>query len=154
MKIVIPTVLVMNLKKTNSIQLPGDISEDEEVETFVNKKENRKPVRLKNQKVNERKQNQLNTKLAKEATDVEKEEMNFDLFGQYVSAKMRNLSKISSEDEMETIEFNITSVVMKSRSKNVYSFNQAAGTYHHSVRHENKMSYLDKYKFIDFFLYG
>ena len=71
---------------------------------------------------------------AKKDNDIEKEEMNvlrsvvaatqepakrddFDLFGEYVATKMRKLSQKLDEDAIEIIEYEITTILMKPRSK-------------------------------------
>ena len=41
----------------------------------------------------------------------------FDTFGQYVATKMRKLSQALSEDAMEAIEYDITTVLLKVRCK-------------------------------------
>lgn len=42
---------------------------------------------------------------------------NFDLFGEYVATKMRKLNRILNEDDMESVEHEITTVLLNARSR-------------------------------------
>lgn len=39
----------------------------------------------------------------------------YDCYGQHIANKMRNLSKILNEDEMELLEFNVNTVFLNAR---------------------------------------
>ena len=55
----------------------------------------------------------------KAAAKEPQKEDDFDLFGQYVASKMRKLSKSLTDEAMETVEFNITSLLNKAKMQNV-----------------------------------
>ena len=77
------------------------------------------------------------SKQKKETSDIEKEEMDilrsiaaatsnnanskdqdeYDCYGQYIANKMRKLSKILDEDEMELLEFNVNTVFLNARKQ-------------------------------------
>ena len=76
-------------------------------------------------------------KKRKEFSDIEKEEIDilrsiaaatsndtnpkdqdeYDCYGQYIANKMRKLSKVLDEDEMEVLEFNVNAVFLNARKK-------------------------------------
>ena len=77
------------------------------------------------------------SKQKKETSDIEKEEMEilrsiaaatsnnanlkdqdeYDCYGQYIANKMRKLSKILDEDEMELLEYNVNTVFLNTRKQ-------------------------------------
>ena len=131
------------------LQLPSDNEKDlsDEEKTVTAKRENSRPK--------PKRQMQGKRKISKSTVDVETEEMNvlrtiaasanqtndeYDVFGQYVASRLRKLSEVLTEEAMEFVEFNITSVLLKARNQNALPTPIQMGL---SSQTDNSFSYLN-----------
>ena len=107
------------------------LSDDEE-QTKVKREIKRPRSTKKTPEISAKKQRK--SKISKSSLDVQTEKMNvlrsvataatktkdeYDIFGEYVGWKLRKLSEILTEKDMEMVEFNITNTLMQARSQNL-----------------------------------
>ena len=131
------------------LQLPSDNEKDlsDEEKTVTAKRENSRPKPTR--------QMQGKRKISKSTVDVETEEINvlrtiaasanqtndeYDVFGQYVASRLRKLSEVLTEEAIEFVEFNITSVLLKARNQNALPTPIQMGL---SSQTDNSFSYLN-----------
>ena len=123
-------------KENNSLQLAMSSDENDSDDDPVQEKEKDKPNPPKQLVKNPKNVKKQDKRKVSEINDTEKEEMDllrsvvaaaqepqkeddFDLFGRYVASKMRKLSKSLTDGAMETVEFNITSLLNQAKIQNV-----------------------------------